>query len=108
MAQRDRLILRRRLDAAWRRRVGERQIHILVEIVIAAGPEHPIRVVLDPRTGEPSPYVHVRDRLEALIARPVYYELVDRGVEVERDNKRVFGVWSKGQFFALGSLDGDT
>jgi hypothetical protein len=70
--------------------------------LVNAGPDHPIRVVHNPHTGEPTPYIHVRDRLEALIARPVYYELVDRGVEATVDNKRVFGVWSRGAFFALG------
>ena len=32
-----------------------------------AGSDHPIRVERDPETGEPSPYVHVRGGLEALI-----------------------------------------
>ena len=34
-----------------------------------AGPDHPIRVVRDPETGEPSPDVLVRANLEALIDR---------------------------------------
>ncbi|HEU0222825.1 MAG TPA: DUF1285 domain-containing protein, partial [Paracoccaceae bacterium] len=33
-----------------------------VEDEATAGPEHPIRVIRDPVTGEPSPYVHVRAR----------------------------------------------
>jgi hypothetical protein len=69
-----------------------------VEDTVTAGPDHPIRVAFDPRTGEPTPYVTVRDRLEALIARPVYYELVSLGEE--RGGQ--FGVWSDGQFFSLG------
>ncbi|MCY3996329.1 MAG: DUF1285 domain-containing protein, partial [Rhodobacter sp.] len=39
----------------------------------AAGPDHPIRVERDGRTGEPSPYVLVRARLEALIDRKSFY-----------------------------------
>ena len=35
---------------------------------VTAGPEHPIRILHDPATGNPSPYVLVRDGLEALIS----------------------------------------
>src|ERR1700742_4576254 len=41
-----------------------------------AGADNPIRVEIDPVTREPSPYVHVRRGLEAKIARPGYYQLV--------------------------------
>ncbi len=71
---------------------------------VTADAEHPIRVALDDRTGEPRPYVLMRDRLEALIARSVYYDLVDLGVERKQDGERVFGVWSSGAFFTLGKL----
>ncbi len=74
---------------------------------VAAGPERPLRVSHDPETGEPSPYVHVRARLDALIARPVFYELVARGEERIVDGRRVLGVWSGGSFFTLGALDGE-
>lgn len=43
---------------------------------VEAGPDHPIRVETDPATGEPRPYIVVRDRLEARINRPTFYELV--------------------------------
>jgi hypothetical protein len=69
-----------------------------VEDSVTAGTEHPIRVSFDPVTAEPAPYVAVREGLEALIARPVYYELVERG-ETRGDQ---FGVWSEGVFFSLG------
>ena len=68
---------------------------------------HPIHVIHDNQTQEPSPYVLVRGRLDALIARPVYYELIELGVEETRDNKTVFGIWSSGEFFELGTLDDD-
>jgi len=64
-----------------------------------AGPEHPIRFVVDKETGEPAPYVHVRARLEALINRAVFYDLVELGAEEEHDGERWFGVWSGGVFF---------
>ncbi len=72
---------------------------------VAAGPDHPIRVVHDPETGEPSPYVTVRDRLDARIGRPVYYELVALGEEAVEGGRRVLGVWSQGAFFSLGALE---
>lgn len=44
--------------------------------VVALDADHPLRVVEDPATGEPSTYVTVRRGLEARLARPPYYELV--------------------------------
>ena len=65
--------------------------------VTEAGPDNPIRVERDPETGEPSPYVHVRAGLEALIDRKSFYRLVDLGVH----HDGWFGVWSGGQFFGI-------
>ena len=74
------------------------------ELVIADG-EHPIRVETDAATGAPSPYIHVRDGLEALIARPVYYELAEIALASTPAGDSP-GVWSRGAFFAL-SEDGE-
>lgn len=76
----------------------------LDEIVIA-GPEHPIRIQHDLVSGNPSPYVLVRDGLEALISRAVYYDLVEQGVENVRDGINVLSVWSDGALFDLGVVD---
>ena len=67
---------------------------------LTAGPDHPIRVTHDETTGEPSPYILVRDNLEALILRPVFYELVEIA---EQNSDGVPGVWSQGCFFELGA-----
>jgi len=67
-----------------------------------AGESHPLRVVTDPRTAEPSPYVMIRDGLEARLARPVFYQLVDLSVEETVGGTASFGVWSNGKFFPLG------
>jgi hypothetical protein len=64
---------------------------------VEAGPENPIRVETGP-SGEPRPYVHVRRGLEALIGRPVFYELVD--LAETRDG--TLGVESHGAWFPLG------
>jgi uncharacterized protein len=66
---------------------------------VTAGPDHPIRVVRDPETGEPAPYVMVRSGLEALIDRKSFYRLVDLGCEETRDGTRQFGLWSGGVFW---------
>ena len=49
---------------------------------VRAGPENALRVETDPGSGEPRPYLHVRRGLEALVARPVFYELVEMADEV--------------------------
>ncbi len=73
-----------------------------VEDEVMAGPEHAIRMEIDGDTQEPSPYVHVRGRLEALISRAIFYDLVDLAVEEVRDGETYFGVWSAGVFFSFG------
>lgn len=74
---------------------------------VAAGPDHPIRVVEDPRTGEPSPYILIRPGLEARMTRAVFYELVERGEPNPARAEGEIGVWSKGVFFSLGRLPPD-
>jgi hypothetical protein len=66
-----------------------------------AGPDHPIRVVRDEETGEPSPYILIRANLEALIDRKSFYRLVDIGVHTEHDGQSWFGIWSGGVFFPI-------
>ena len=65
-----------------------------------AGQDHPITVEVDEETGEPTPLVRVRGKLDALMARPVFYELAERAVEHEG----VMGVWSGGEFYPLGAV----
>ena len=72
---------------------------------VCADRDHPIRVAHDRETGEPSPYIMVRNGLEARLSRPVYYQLVDHGEERRIDGVSAYGVWSKGTFFPLGSLE---
>jgi hypothetical protein len=64
---------------------------------VTAGAENPIRVEVA-EDGEPRPYVHVRGGLEALIARPVFYELV----EMAQERAGRLGVVSQGAWFDLG------
>lgn len=69
---------------------------------IVAGPEHQIRVDVDPETGEPRPYINVRARLEALISRNVYYELIEKGAVVEKNGDSWCSIRSRGVDFSLG------
>ena len=63
--------------------------------LVTADAGHPLRFETD---GDGlRPYLLVRPGLEALVARPVYYELADRALEAEGEP----GVWSGGAFFSL-------
>ena len=75
-----------------------------IDEIVTAGPDHPIRVEIDSETGEPSPYVMIRDGLEALIVRSVFYDLVEIGEERDLDGETVLGVSSNGRFFPIGTL----
>ncbi|MFK3889059.1 DUF1285 domain-containing protein [Sphingomonas sp. NPDC079357] len=66
--------------------------------LVTASATHPLRV--EERADGPHPYVHVRGGLEALIARPVYYDLAERALTGDDATP---GVWSAGTFFALQS-----
>ena len=71
-----------------------------------AGESHPLRFARmaganDTGSDEAIPYILIRDRLEARILRPVFYQLVEFGEE----NGEQFGVWSSGRFFPMGRLD---
>ena len=68
---------------------------------VKAGPDAPIRIERDPKTGEPSPYVRIRANLDALIDRKSFYRLVDIGTSEIYQGKDWFGVWSGGQFFSI-------
>lgn len=70
--------------------------------VVEAGPERPLRVITDPDTLEPTPLISVRGRLEAMLVRPVFYELVEHAVEIETPDGVQLGVYSGGKFFPLG------
>ena len=69
--------------------------------VVEVGPERPLRFVDEDATGGLKPYVLVRGGLEALLARPVMYELVGHGEEIEIDGKTMFAVRSNGAVFPI-------
>lgn len=70
---------------------------------VIAGPEHPLRVVTS-ASGEPAPYLMIRQGMEGLIARSVFYELADIAeleTAAEDKKKAVPGVYSLGEFYPL-------
>ena len=71
---------------------------------VEAGPEHPIRIAGD--GGGPRPYIHVRGGLEALIARPVFYELAEMAEARPTPEGLELGVASNGAWFPLGQAEG--
>jgi len=89
---------------------GEKQIlsfRTNVGDMVVADKEHPIRVDINAENEEPRPYILVRGRLEALISRNVFYQLVDISKHVEKDQKTELMVSSSGQPFSLGSWSSD-
>ena len=74
---------------------------------VDAGPENPIRVEVDAETGEPRPYVHVRRGLEALIARPVFYELAELAEDRDLEGGATLCVESGGAWFPVAPAGAD-
>jgi hypothetical protein len=64
--------------------------------VVVAGPQHKLRFA-EGAEG-PHPYLAVRGGLEALVARPVYYELAELALA---EGAEPVGLWSDGTFFAM-------
>ena len=69
--------------------------------VVLAGPENKLKFDIDPISAEPSPYLHVRDGLQARLHRNVYYQLADLMVIKTVAKQEWLGVWSKGVFLPL-------
>jgi hypothetical protein len=62
---------------------------------------HPLRFAKEDGTDGLKPYVLVRGRLEALVNRAIFYDLVARGVA----EGEWFGVWSSGVFWPMAKVD---
>ena len=69
--------------------------------IVTASPNNPLRVETA-ASGEPAPYILVRDDLEARLMRSVFYDLVELAREESIEEIRQFGVWSGGRFFRIG------
>lgn len=72
-----------------------------VDDVVACNADHPLRFAIEPGSGGLKPYVIVRGRLEALVTRSVYQDLVALSSDCQSDGKQhgSSGIWSSGTFF---------
>jgi len=68
-----------------------------VDDVVRCDRDHPLEFIPEPHSGGLKPYLLVRGRLEALVTRALYYDLVE--LAHETDNR--LGLWSGGAFFPL-------
>ena len=66
--------------------------------IVVAGPGNALTIA--DRGHGPHPYLRVRGGLDALLARPVFYELAEMALDEAVDPP---GLWSDGAFFALGA-----
>jgi uncharacterized protein len=77
---------------------------LLTDDIVVAGPDNPLRIETA-ADGTPRPYLHVRgprDRaLEALVNRPVFYQLADLALAEQERTGGPPGLWSGGVFFAF-------
>src|SRR5690606_11330486 len=73
--------------------------------VVAAGPAHALRFEIKGGNNELKPYLHVRGNLEALVSRPVMYDLVDLGQHIEIEGISMFSVRSGGVLFPVMRSD---
>jgi uncharacterized protein len=81
-----------------------------VDDIVIAGPDNPIRFVLEAATGGLKPYVRVRGRLDALVTRAVYYDLIELAVAYDAADysdalDAPQGLWSAGSWFPLRPAD---
>ena len=73
-----------------------------VDEVVTLSAKNPLRVEINDKTQEPSPYLLVRKNLEALISRNVFYQLVEEAsLNSENNNLEIF---SDNDVFSLGKI----
>ena len=72
-----------------------------VDDVVVCGPGRPLRFEIEPGSGGLKPYLNVRGRLEALVARAVYYDLVELAAPRDGLPPDRLGVWSGGVWCEL-------
>ncbi|MGZ5882347.1 MAG: DUF1285 family C-terminal domain-containing protein, partial [Xanthobacteraceae bacterium] len=72
---------------------------------VECGPCHALR--FDPERGTDGlkPYLHVRRDLWAKVTRPLFFDLVELGEERDVGGRRMFGIASAGEFFAMAPAE---
>jgi hypothetical protein len=67
--------------------------------------DHVLRFEPEHATGGLKPYLHVRRDLWAKVTRALFYDLVELGEERDIDGRRMFGIVSAGEFYAMAPAD---
>jgi uncharacterized protein len=70
-----------------------------VDDLVVCDRDHPLRFELQPSSGGLKPYLRVRGRLDALVTRAVYYDLVEIAESDEATG--ALAVWSQGCRFPI-------
>ena len=73
-----------------------------IDDIITIDAQHPLKIVVDPITKAPRPYLTVRNNLWARLSRSVFYQLVESATKSKDGYMTVI---SAGQEFILGSLE---
>jgi hypothetical protein len=81
------------------------QFRTNVDDWVTCGPDHVLRFEPERQTGGLKPYLHVRRDLWAKVSRALFYDLVELGEERDVTGRRMFGVASAGEFFAMAPAD---
>ncbi|WP_066014367.1 DUF1285 domain-containing protein [Endozoicomonas atrinae] len=68
--------------------------------------EHPLVMMKHKESGESIPYIRVRDRLNALVSRNVFYQLVEEAIEVDVEGGVELRISSQGREYSLGVIEG--
>ncbi len=67
--------------------------------------DHPFRFAQTDEAGMIKPYVRIRGRLDALMNRAIFYDLIELGAVENRNGEDWFGVWSGGEFWPMAHAD---
>lgn len=71
-----------------------------VDDVVTVDRDHPLRFVAQQPGGGRKPYILVRGRLEALVNRAVYVDLIDLAVPCDAQSSTL-GIWSAGVWWSI-------
>jgi hypothetical protein len=76
-----------------------------VDDIVISGAANPLRFVKEPEHDGLKPYLLVRGRLEALVTRALYYDLVELAEVRVHEGRETLGVWSDGAYFPMAPAD---
>ena len=71
--------------------------------IVPLNSSHPMRIEINSKNQEPSPYLMVRKNLEGLISRNVYYQLIEEA-ELDDSMQELF-IYSSGSKYSLGKIN---